>query len=154
MKNFFVVLMFLLSSHTVFGQSNYDQALGIRAIGGFTISYKNYFGNQNNMELQAAIWTHGTRFAGLYEFNHPVADINGLNFILGPGVHLGFWNGKYKDQHSDAGTEFGIDGIIGLDYGFSKIPINISVDWQPSIILAGGSDFTPNLGGIGIRYTF
>jgi len=155
MQRIFLAFALLFCSVSVFSQNNYNQALGVRLVGGTTISYKNYFGGSNNMELQVAFWKNGTRVGGLYEFNHPVSGMNGLNFILGPGIHFGRWNGKYKDQHSDAkGSEFGIDGIIGLDYGFPKIPINISIDWQPSLILAGGSDFTPNLGGIGIRYTF
>lgn len=155
MKKVFIVVALLFCSFSVFSQSNYDQALGVRVFGGTTISYKNYFGGSNNMELQVAFWKNGTRVAGLYEFNYPIKDISGLNFILGPGIHFGRWSGKYKDSHKDAkGSEFGIDGIIGLDYGFSGIPINISLDWQPSLILTGGSNFTPNLGGIGIRYTF
>lgn len=154
MKQIFIAVLILFSSFSAFSQVNYDQAIGVRFIGGTTISYKNYFANDNNAELQVSFWKHGTRVAGLYEFNHSVDGLNGLNFIIGPGIHFGRWNKKYKDSHDDKGSEFGIDGIIGLDYGFPKIPINISVDWQPSIILAGGSDFTPNLGGIALRYTF
>ena len=154
MKQFFILGVSLFFCFSGYSQANYDQAIGVRLIGGTTISYKNYFSNNNNVELQVSFWKHGTRVAGLYEFNYPISGMNGLNFILGPGVHFGRWNKTYRDNHENKGSEFGIDGIIGLDYGFPKIPINISVDWQPSIILSGGSDFTPNLGGIGLRYTF
>ncbi len=155
MKKVLVTLTLVFCSFCAFSQVNYNQAIGVRLIGGTTISYKNHFSGENNMELQVAFWKNGTRVAGLYEFNYPISGLNGLNFILGPGIHFGRWNNKYKEgKNIRSGSEFGIDGIIGLDYGFSKIPINISVDWQPSLILAGGSDFTPNLGGIGLRYTF
>lgn len=154
MKKVFILLALMMGSFSAFSQTNYDQAIGVRLIGGTTISYKNYFAN-NNIELQVAFWKNGTRIGGLYEFNYPVSGMNGLNFILGPGIHFGRWNNQYKNSNSlKSGSEFGVDGIIGLDYGFPKIPINISIDWQPSIVLAGGSDFAPNLGGIGLRYTF
>ncbi|QES89717.1 hypothetical protein [Rhizosphaericola mali] len=152
MKYFILSVAVLFFAHYSQAQSTYHQALGARFIGGTTISYKNYI-SDNNLEFQGSFWKHGFRFAGLYEFNYAIEGVDGLNFILGPGAHLGFWNKEYKDK-KDAGTEFGIDGIIGLDYKIPSVPINLSVDWQPSIVLAGGSDFTPNMGGIGIRYTF
>ena len=47
----------------------------------------------------------------------------------------------------------GIDGVLGLDYKFKDAPINISLDWQPSVTLIGASS-SPAYGGIAVRYTF
>jgi hypothetical protein len=75
--------------------------------------------------------------SGLYEFNfYSFNNVEGLAWFVGPGVHLGFWKDQYqKDYNSKA--DFGIDGIIGLDYKFRGVPINVSLDWEPSITLVG-----------------
>ena len=46
----------------------------------------------------------------------------------------------------------GIDGTIGLDYKIPTAPLNLSIDWQPSVEFGGGSDFLANWGGISVRY--
>ncbi len=88
MKRFFVVAALLCCSSSLFSQANYDRAIGIRFVGGATISYKSYFRNDNNLELQASLWKRGTRFAGLYEWNYPISGLSGLNSIIGPGVGM------------------------------------------------------------------
>jgi hypothetical protein len=48
----------------------------------------------------------------------------------------------------------GLDGILGLEYSFVGIPINISVDWKPAFNFAGHSGFWADGGAISIRYIF
>ena len=81
----------------------------------------------------------------------------GLKWYVGPGAHIGIYNDQYRNRYGDqytGGAFIGIDGVLGLDYKFDKAPINLSLDWQPSIEFGTTNGFQPGWGGFGIRYTF
>ena len=79
----------------------------------------------------------------------PINGAAGLQWYIGPGAHIGFYNTKYGDD-----SFIGVDGVIGLDYKFRGAPINISLDWQPSFEFGDNRGFVSSWGGLGIRYTF
>ncbi|HEY8687835.1 MAG TPA: hypothetical protein VIM07_01270, partial [Chitinophagaceae bacterium] len=62
---------------------------------------------------------------------------------------IGFYNNKYGGA-----TSIGVDGVLGLDYKIPSAPLNLSLDWQPSIEFGNGfnNGFSGNWGGIAIRY--
>ena len=152
-KMFFTALGALLAGGAFSQEPGYKQALGLKVPGGFSVSYKNFINNTQNIELQAMYWKKGFRFVGLYEFNFYSFDVEGLSWFVGPGAHIGFWKKKYQEDYNSS-ADLGIDGIIGLDYKFKDLPLNVSLDWQPSITLAGHSSVTPVYGGLGVWYTF
>mgnify|MGYP001615571992 CR=1 FL=1 len=47
----------------------------------------------------------------------------------------------------------GVDGIIGLEYVFDGVPINLSLDYKPSFNITPGF-FDPSGGALSIRYYF
>ena len=103
----------------------------------------------NALELIGYFWNRGTRITGLYEIHGPINGATGLQWYIGPGAHIGFYNSKNGD-----GAFAGIDGVLGLDYKFKGAPINMSLDWQPSFEFGTNRGFYGNWGGLGIRYTF
>jgi hypothetical protein len=153
-RAFFVSLCLAASVSVACGQEAlYNQAIGIKFPAGFAVTYKQFISETHSIEAQASFWEKGTRLSGLYEFNfYPFDDAPGLGWFVGGGAHIGVWKSRYKDEYN-SNVDFGIDGIIGLDYKFVDLPLNISLDWQPSLALIGSS-FTPAYGGIGVRYTF
>ena len=153
MKKIIALCFAITVAGFVYGQNDYKQAIGIKFPGGTSITYKNFITETKSIEALMTFWEKGFKLSALYEFNFPIQDVQGLNWYVGPGVHLGGWKNKFKDEQKSS-ADFGIDGIIGLDYKFADIPINISLDWQPSITLLGNSDFVPTMGGLAIRYTF
>lgn len=50
-------------------QSTYQQAIGLKFPGGFSVTYKKFVTTLNNIEAQATVWNKGFRVSGLYEFN-------------------------------------------------------------------------------------
>ena len=132
----------------------YKQAIGLKFPGGFSVTYKKFVTDIHSIEAQLTSWNKGFRLSGLYEFNfYTFKDVDGLSWFVGPGVHVGFWKQQYtKDYNSQA--DLGIDGILGLDYKFKDIPINVSLDWEPAVTLVGTTGFTPIYGGLAVRYTF
>lgn len=87
----------------------------------------------------------GSRFAlgALYE-KHKGLDIPGLRYFYGAGGYIGFEGGR---------TYFGPTGIIGLDYKFPDIPLNLSLDWKPELDILPGINFVPDAFGLSARFT-
>jgi hypothetical protein len=69
-----------------------------------------------------------------------------MKWYVGPGAHVGLYKGI---------TAVGIDGVVGIDYKFTNMPLNLALDWQPSFELGSGTrnGFNANWGGFAIRFT-
>jgi hypothetical protein len=130
----------------------YNKAIGIKFPVGIGVSYKRFVTQKAAMEFQALAGKESFMVDGLYEFHFPFAKAEGLNWYVGPGVHAGFYNSQYQKTYSSK-MDLGIDGVIGLDYKFNGIPINVSLDWQPSISFTGNSGAHSSYGGVAVRYT-
>ncbi len=142
-------VIFLTVSVTRSSAQDYTTALGVKFWDGGGITLKHFFNEQNAGELIGYFWSQGARFTGLYEIHGDISNAGGLRWYIGPGAHVGFYNSKYGD-----GAYFGVDGVLGLDYKFNNAPINLSIDWQPSIEFGSGRGFYGGWGGLGVRYTF
>jgi hypothetical protein len=149
--NIFIKSLFITAVHA---QAPYDRALGIKFPGGLSLTYKKFIADTRNIEAQLTAWHQGLRVSGLYEFNfYSFKGIPALSWFVGPGVHVGFWKSS-GEKNYDSKADIGIDGVIGFDYKFKSVPVNISVDWEPAVTLIGSAGFTPVFGGIAVRYTF
>ena len=129
--------------------SPYQNAIGIKVWDGLGISYKHFFTEKGAIEAIAFFSGHGFRSSGLYEFHFPISAEPGLRWFVGPGLHLG----AYDKSHGD-GLYFGIDGILGMEYNFQKIPLNLSIDWQPAVEFGNDRGFMGSWGGLAARYIF
>ena len=105
--------------------SDYKLAAGIRLSSAAptlsnSISLK-YF--MNPATAVEGLLSFGSRFGigGLYEL-HQILNSPGLKWFYGGGGYIGFEHGS---------TYFGPTGVPGLDYKFSQIPLNLSLDWKP-----------------------
>lgn len=135
----------------------YRTAIGVKVWDGGGLSVKHFVNDRAALEGIAYIWDEGFRLTGLYEFHGDIGGAPGLKWYVGPGAHVGFYdNGKDNNNYNDGdgNTYFGIDGVIGLDFKFNKVPINISLDWQPVFEFGDNRGFYGNWGGLGIRYAF
>lgn len=154
MRNLVLVLGILLFSIAAQSQgstnsSSYTTALGVKVWDGGGISLKHFIKENRALEGILYFWDQGVRITGLYEIHGDINGASGLKWYIGPGAHIGFY-----DEHHGDGVFAGIDGVIGLDYKFNGAPINVSLDWQPTIEFGSGRGFYGSWGGLGIRYTF
>src|SRR5690349_3703856 len=108
----------------------YKTAVGIRlgpsspAIApGFTI--KHFLDEKHAVEGIVGI-NDGIGICGLYEWHFPVTSVEHLQWFAGAGAYA-----AYRSSTSYIGGA----GIIGVDYKFPDIPLNISVDWKPELNL-------------------
>ncbi|MCW3091526.1 MAG: hypothetical protein JWP81_2595 [Ferruginibacter sp.] len=169
-KQFFLVMIIsvlaissaMAQKSRSFHSSDYVTAVGVKVYpgsGGAAVTLKHFLNKGIALEALGYAWERGARATGLLEFHWDITGAPGLKWYVGPGVHVGFYNDKYYNDIRDNRGSYasaGLDGVIGLDYKFNKIPLNISADWQPSFDFGNeryhgfGGDF----GGIAARYTF
>jgi len=133
--------------------SSYQTALGVKFWPG-AISIKHFTSGNTALEGLANFWDRGFRFTGLYEIHGDINDVEGLKWYVGPGAHIGWYNGtNYHDHYYGSGAlSIGVDGVLGLDYKFNGAPIAISLDVQP--YLEFNHVYIGVWGGLGVRYTF
>jgi hypothetical protein len=156
MKKLIFVLLVALFLTAKSNAQDYNTGIGLR--GGFAsgLTIKHFIKPTKAIEgIFDSRW-HGFSVTGLYEIHARAFDTNRLNWYYGIGGHIGFWDTKYKTWGDNTGnyTIIGIDGILGLEYNFEEIPINLSIDWKPSYNLSGYSGFWGDGGAISIRYIF
>ena len=145
-----------------FNSSTYKTALGVKVYpgsGGAAVTLKHFINKGIALEALGYAWERGGRLTGLFEFHWDIPGAPGLKWYVGPGFHVGFYNDRYYNDIRDGRGGYaaaGLDGVIGLDYKFNKIPLNLSADWQPSVEFGNGryNGFGGDFGGIAARYTF
>lgn len=143
---------------------NYNTALGIRLnpwVVGFTI--KHFIQGPHAIEgLVTTNHEHKTNvtFTALYEYHWNIGRPE-LNMYAGGGAHLGFYDrrdydwDRYVDKGKGTYVSPGLDGIIGVEWTFKNIPLNLSADLKPYVQFVGPTNFIgEEIGGISARYTF
>jgi hypothetical protein len=91
------------------------------------------------------------QLTGLYEVYNPIGGAPGLNWYYGGGASIG----SVKTKHTDNSDIYlGANGVLGLDYKFNGAPINLSLDWIPTLRLTPDTDFYSGDIGLGVRFTF
>ena len=149
------MIMTLSLSSMGFAQ-DYTTGIGIR--GGYFngLTVKHFVSNQAALEgIFTSRW-RGFQVTGLYEIHNQAFNTPRLNWYYGFGAHIGFWDGNETNwgNRGDNYTVLGIDGILGMEYNFTEIPINIGIDWKPSRNLIGYSGFWGDGGALSVRYIF
>ena len=145
MKKLIAILVGVLAFAAV--ASAQPRAIGVRAGYGGELSYQHALGS-NFLEADLGFLgsAHGFYLTGIYDFVLAQAGI--VNFYVGPGVQLGFYN-------FDGVSRFnaGIAGQLGMEFEIPSIPLNLSLDWRPTYYFTGGG-FGWQGFALGIRYRF
>lgn len=135
-------------SSTAFAQ-DYSKAVGIRLspnsaviTSGFT---GKYFLNEKAAVEGIIGINNGLGICGLYELHFPIDAVSHLSWFAGGGGYVAFRNSS---------TFIGGAGIIGLDYKFDEIPLNLSLDWKPELNLISKIAFESSGIGLSARFTF
>lgn len=161
MKKLFLFLTFIILCIFTLQAQDYKTSVGLRLGYPVSASVKHFVTDSHAIE--AYVGTRGysyhrwTNISAAYQIHKPlnIDGLHGLNWYYGFGGSAYFWswNERYYGTR-DRQTSFGVQGYIGLDYTFENIPINITLDWVPSVFLGGyGSGFGGGFGAITVRYT-
>ncbi|HLP73142.1 MAG TPA: hypothetical protein VK155_09585 [Bacteroidales bacterium] len=137
---------------------DYKTGIGLRAGYPAGLTVKHFLNRTAALEGLLSTRWGGFVVTGLFEAHKPLADVDRLHWFYGFGAHVGFWNGHYNYNYwGEPGTAYtlvGIDGILGLEYNFKEIPVNIGLDWKPAFNLTGYQGFWGDNGALSIRYIF
>lgn len=155
MKRFVFVFFMLVSIAALSNAQEYKTALGLR--GGFSsgLTVKHFYERKTAFEGLLTTRWQGFSVTGLFEIHNQAFDVTHLTWYFGGGVHLGFYDGDFVTwgKYGSAYTVVGIDGILGIEYTFSEIPLNVGLDWKPALNLVGYSGWWSE-GGFSVRYVF
>ena len=150
MRKLLTLALFLVASSSFLAASAQDYKVGVGVrLSNASPTLSNAITVKYNMTQQHSlegILSFGSRFGigGLYEINR-VTTVSGLNWFYGGGAYVGF---------EDGNTYLGPTGIIGLDYKFPNIPLNISLDWKPELDFIPTINFVPDAFAFSARFTF
>src|SRR5688500_5383252 len=75
---------------------------------------------------------------------HKPTNIEGLRWFYGAGGYVGFESGD---------TYLGPTGILGIDYKFTNVPINLSLDWKPELDIIPDINFVLDAFALSVRFT-
>ncbi len=137
---------------------SYKTGIGVRlssaqAMVNNSITLKHFLNERSAIE---ALFSFGDPLAigALYEIHKPFST-EGLQWFYGGGGYLGFvksWNPNKLKNETDVNV--GAQGVIGLDYKFVNLPLNLSLDWKPELNLVSDINFEPAAIGFTARFTF
>lgn len=166
MKKLILILFVIAGMSATLSAQEYDKAIGLRAGYPWSISYKHFLNESNALELMAGYWSYGNSvfyswsyfsLGGAYLIHKPTGWYDGINWYWGAGARAQFWSFDYDASYLDDEYDnfsFGLGGYIGLDYKFENIPLNVSVDAAPHIVIGGFHSGLRFYGGAAARYTF
>ncbi len=135
-----------------------DNALGVRVGGGqgygAELSWQHGLGG-NRLELDLG-WNSGdnhTAFSltGIYQWTGEIG--SGFGWYAGIGARLAYWSWEAGHDHA-SDIALALAGQAGIEYKFSAIPIQLSLDIRPCFYLIPDTDFHWGDIALGIRYCF
>ena len=140
------IILLSLSTQRLHAQE-YKMAVGVRlssaqATVNNSISFR-YFLNESRALEAMASFDPGA-IGLLYEVYKPLGNAPGFQWFFGGGAYAAF---KGNDV-------LGVQGVVGLDYKFQQIPLNLSLDWKPELNLVDNVNFEAASVGLAVRFTF
>lgn len=141
-----ILLFFAMAMATTSQAQNYKTAIGLRlsshdATVNNSISIKEFINRV--VALEALFSVKPAAVGVLAEVHQPVSSQPGFRWLFGGGAYVGL-----KD-----GITLGGQGILGLDYKFTGVPLNITADWKPELNFTNEIRFEPAAVGLSARFT-
>ena len=157
-----VICSILLVSGIFFASNlcaqDYKTGLGVRlsssqAMVNNSVTLKHFFNERTAVE---ALLSFGDPLAigAMVEIHKPFGE-SGIRWFYGGGGYIGFvksYNPNTEKNETDA--NLGAMGIIGLDYKFANLPLNLSLDWKPELNIVTDINLEPAAIGFSARFTF
>lgn len=122
---------------------------GVRLGWPLGVTGRYFFSEKSAVEGIVGLYNRTASLTALYQYHWDLSALTvpGFGWYAGGGAHLG-------TRRTDGKSQFlgGVDGIVGLNYVFEKIPLNLSLDWKPAIHFGTSSDLADF--GLSARYVF
>lgn len=158
MKKLLSLAVFCLCALFVNAQ-DFNSAVGLRLGYPASITYKKFISETNAIEAYVGLrpLSGGSWFAAnaayLIHADLEIEDVEGIQWYYGFGA--GVQRVGFSSSLLENSIFLGLSGYLGLSYTFDDLPINVSVDWVPTIFV-GGYDglgaFGGGYGALAVRY--
>ena len=151
--------LFSLSAQTLRAQgATYNTAVGLRLGYPLSASIKKFV--KDDIAVEGYVGFRGfsgyswVNIAAALQKHNAINEVYGLQWYYGAGASVFFFNFDNNFINDGAGNvSFGVQGYLGLDYKFADLPLNVTLDWIPTIFINGfGSGFNGGYGSLGVRY--
>jgi hypothetical protein len=152
-------------------QRNYNTAIGLRLGPTYGFTIKHFISDRVALEglvtsryYGAGIYgrggwngSPGLMLTGLAEWHFPIGNIQGFNWFVGGGFHLGVMGGYRAHPHFGNDRAYfltGLDAIGGVEYTLPNAPVTFQADIKPSFHLVEYFGVWYNEAALTVRYTF
>lgn len=158
MKKIILISLIFVATSFALNAQDYRTGFGLRGGTSQGLSVKHFINYGSALEGIVSTRWRGMMITGLYEIEKPAFDVYGLSWYYGGGAHVGFWNDSdytipwAEANHYGNYAVLGVDVIIGIEYTFIDVPINISLDWKPAMNFLGYIGLWGDGGAFTVRY--
>ena len=153
------IIIALVAVFAIRGVANAQlSGIGVRLGGGqgfgAELSTMWNFGNRTEIDLGWSSGDHHTNFTltGVYQWQGEIG--SGFGWFAGVGARVAYWSWESGYNNSDSDIALAIAGQAGIEYQFSAIPIQLSLDIRPCFWLIPETNFHWGDIALGIRYMF
>jgi hypothetical protein len=111
----------------------------------------------SDVKKEIAGYGPGWAATGLLEYNFIFSNVS-WRIYAGGGLHAGKWD-RYNHRDNDLAAPvqgiFGVDGVLGAEYLFKRLPLGISAEVKPAWNFLEEAAFYPdNMIGASVRFYF
>ncbi len=171
LKTVIIGLVLLFVADSIQAQSYYKTGIGLRLGPTYGFTIKHFISDKVALEGLVTSRYYGGRgygrggwngnpglmLTGLAEWHFPIGSIQGFNWFIGGGFHLGVLGGysshpKFKDDRPYLLT--GLDFVGGIEYTLPNAPFTFQADIKPSFHLIEYFGVWYNEAALSVRYTF
>lgn len=160
LKLTFLLGLFLALSSLRTDAQDYKSAIGLRLGYPVSLSYKTFISEPGAIEgvlgFRGYSYYSWLNLSAFYQHHFPITSVDGLKWYVGGGASVYYWNydNDFYPNNDFNSISFGIHGVIGLDYKFANIPLNLSLDWIPTVGFGGEflGGFGGSYGALSVRY--
>lgn len=172
MRNFLpLLLIVMLLGMNPLQAQDYKTSLGLRIGPYYGVTFKHFVEDTRAIEAILVTRRGGVGLTGLYEIHTPAFKVERLKAYGGIGGHVNVFN-RYDSEFwgwdriypgdrvggIELGDEnimnLGLDMILGLEYTFTGLPFNLSLDWKPAINLIGNYGLSADQFAVSFRFIF
>ncbi|HMU02522.1 MAG TPA: hypothetical protein PJ990_02820 [Saprospiraceae bacterium] len=135
----FSTLVILLMFVAISQAQDYKTAVGGKVGFALVASYKAFLNESAAVDVFGGIHWGGGLMAGVnYSIHKDIPAVDRLKWYYGAGANFFSYGGAFGFKNW---FEFGVSGNIGLDYSFEEMPLNVSLDYVPTIVILENDDF-------------
>lgn len=152
------LLLFVLLGGLSFAMNAqpYSSAIGLRVGYPLSVSYKKHKTEAKAYEIFGGMrpFTDYTelRLNGAIQIHKPISDSEYFRWYYGAGVGVAMYTFD-NARPSDSGASLTGSFYLGVELTFADLPVNLSLDWVPTLYIGGFSrGFRTGYGALAFRY--